>query len=99
MEPTAEAWSKTLLELLENPDEAHRLGTAARERIDREFAHGVVVDRYLELYRRMIAGDGPEPLAAKFRLATAQFTLPEPEALDPSQTRSPPRPSARLGLR
>ena len=59
MEPTAEAWSKTLLELLENPSEAHRLGTAARQRIDREFAHGVVVDRYLELYRRMIAGTWP----------------------------------------
>jgi glycosyltransferase involved in cell wall biosynthesis len=59
MEPTADAWSKILLELLENPNEAHRLGTAARQRIDREFAHGVVVDRYLELYRRMIAGTWP----------------------------------------
>ena len=58
-EPTAEAWSERLLELLENPAEARRLGTAARERIDREFAHGVVVDRYVELYRRMIAGDWP----------------------------------------
>ena len=59
MEPRAEAWSKTLLELLENPDEANRLGAAARQRIDQEFAHGVVVDRYLELYRRMLAGDWP----------------------------------------
>jgi L-malate glycosyltransferase len=59
MEPTAKAWSTILLELLENPSEARRLGSAARERIDREFAHGVVVDRYLELYHRMIAGDWP----------------------------------------
>jgi L-malate glycosyltransferase len=59
MEPTAQAWSKTLLELLDSPSEAHRLGTAARQRIDSEFAHGVVVDRYLELYRRMIAGMWP----------------------------------------
>ena len=59
MEPKAEAWSKALLELLETPADANRLGTAARQRIDQEFAHGVVVDRYLELYRRMIAGDWP----------------------------------------
>jgi glycosyltransferase involved in cell wall biosynthesis len=59
MEPTAEAWSKTVREMLENPSEALRLGTAARQRIDAEFAHSVVVDRYLELYRRMIAGDWP----------------------------------------
>jgi L-malate glycosyltransferase len=58
-EPTAEAWSKALLGLLENPEDARRLGIAARERIDQEFAHGVVVDRYLELYRRMLAGDWP----------------------------------------
>ena len=58
-EPTAEAWSSTIIELLENPREARRLGSAARERIDQEFALGVVVDRYLELYRRMIAGTWP----------------------------------------
>jgi L-malate glycosyltransferase len=58
-EPTAEAWSKTLLELVENPSDARRLGRAARRRIDREFALGVVVDRYLELYRRLITGAWP----------------------------------------
>jgi L-malate glycosyltransferase len=58
-QPTAEAWSNTILELLENPSEARRLGSAAHQRIDREFALGVVVDRYLELYRRMIAGTWP----------------------------------------
>jgi glycosyltransferase involved in cell wall biosynthesis len=58
-EPTAQAWSKTLLELVHNPNEAQRLGAAARQKIDQEFALGVVVDRYLDLYRRMIAGDWP----------------------------------------
>jgi L-malate glycosyltransferase len=58
-QPTAEAWSNTILELLESPSEARRLGSAAHQRIDREFALGVVVDRYLELYRRMIAGTWP----------------------------------------
>jgi glycosyltransferase involved in cell wall biosynthesis len=59
MAPTAQAWSDCLLEQLENSDAARRLGAAARERIDREFAHSVVVDRYLELYRRMIRRDWP----------------------------------------
>ncbi len=59
-EPTAAAWSSTLLELIENPEEARRLGDAARHRIDEEFALPVVVDRYVELYRRMIAGTWPE---------------------------------------
>lgn len=58
-QPAAEAWSNTILELLENASEARRLGSAAHQRIDREFALGVVVDRYLELYRRMIAGTWP----------------------------------------
>jgi L-malate glycosyltransferase len=58
-EPAAEAWSNTLIELLENPSEARRLGSAARQRIDQEFALGVVVDRYVDLYRRMIAGIWP----------------------------------------
>jgi glycosyltransferase involved in cell wall biosynthesis len=58
-EPTAASWSKTLLELVENPAEARQLGDAARRRIDEEFALPVVVDRYLDLYRRMIAGTWP----------------------------------------
>jgi glycosyltransferase involved in cell wall biosynthesis len=59
-EPSREAWSKVLLELIENPVEARVLGTAARERIEAEFALPVVVDRYVELYRRLIEGTWPE---------------------------------------
>ena len=38
---------------------AQRLGAAARRRIDEEFALSVVVDRYVELYRKMLAGTWP----------------------------------------
>ncbi len=56
----AKAWSRTLLEVLENPADMRRYGEAARRRIDEQFALNVVVDRYLDLYRRMIAGAWPE---------------------------------------
>ena len=56
---TPQAWSQTLVELLDNPVEARRLGAAGRRRIDEEFALSVVVDRYVELYRRMLAGTWP----------------------------------------
>jgi glycosyltransferase involved in cell wall biosynthesis len=59
-EASGTAWSKTILELLENPAEARQLGAAARQRIDEEFALRVVVDRYLELYRQLITGTWPE---------------------------------------
>ncbi len=52
-------WSAAILELLDDPAEARRLGVAARQRIDDEFALPVVVDRYLELYRRMVPGTWP----------------------------------------
>jgi glycosyltransferase involved in cell wall biosynthesis len=52
--PDAAAWSAALLELLEDREAARRLGAAARLRIDEEFALPVVVDRYVDLYRRMI---------------------------------------------
>ncbi len=58
-EATASNWSNTLVEVLDHPDEARRLGVAARQRIEEQFALPVVVDRYLELYRRMIAGRWP----------------------------------------
>ncbi len=56
---TPEAWSQTLLDLLNDPAAAKLIGAAARERIDRKFALPVVVDRYCELYRRLMEGTWP----------------------------------------
>jgi glycosyltransferase involved in cell wall biosynthesis len=56
-EPSPQSWSSTLIELLENPAEASRLRVSARNRIEREFDLRVVVDRYAELYRRLIEGE------------------------------------------
>ncbi len=56
---TPQAWASTLLELLRNREEARRLGTAARRRIDEHFSLAAIVDRYLDLYRAMIEGRWP----------------------------------------
>src|SRR5262249_12407235 len=58
-EATAPAWSQALLELLDDPTAARRLGAPARRRAGARFALPGVVDRYLELYRRLIAGAWP----------------------------------------
>ena len=60
--PEPDAWSQTLIELLDDQAQAQRLGAAARLRIDNEFALSVVVDRYVDLYRRMLAGTWPAKL-------------------------------------
>jgi glycosyltransferase involved in cell wall biosynthesis len=52
----AESWSRILLEVLESPAEMRRYGEAARHRVDERFSLRVIVDQYLELYRRLIAG-------------------------------------------
>jgi glycosyltransferase involved in cell wall biosynthesis len=57
---TPAAWAHALVELLEDPAAARQMGLAARRRIDEEFALAIVVDRYIELYRRMIDGSWPE---------------------------------------
>jgi glycosyltransferase involved in cell wall biosynthesis len=54
-----EAWSAALIRVLDLPGDAHRLGAAARGRIEAEFALPVVVDRYVELYDRLLAGTWP----------------------------------------
>ncbi len=59
-ESTPQAWASTLVELLENPAEARGLGAAARRRIEEHFSLRVVVDHYLELYRRLIDRRWPE---------------------------------------
>jgi glycosyltransferase involved in cell wall biosynthesis len=60
-EPDAASWTAAILGLLADTAKARRLGDAARQRIDEEFALPVVVDRYVELYRKMIAGSWPAP--------------------------------------
>jgi glycosyltransferase involved in cell wall biosynthesis len=51
------AWAAALRELLNDPEQARALGRRARERIEREFALPVVVDRYLEIYRGLLGRD------------------------------------------
>ncbi len=53
--PTPEAWSSALIRLLEAPEEAQRLGANALTRVESEYSLRAVVDRYLGLYRRLIA--------------------------------------------
>lgn len=57
-EPTPEAWSAALIRLLQDPDEARRLGANALARIEKEFSLRAVVDRYVGLYRDLIARSG-----------------------------------------
>ncbi|AMV36540.1 glycosyltransferase family 4 protein [Planctomyces sp. SH-PL62] len=54
-QPTPEAWSAALLGLLQNPQDAHRLGRNALARVEAEFSLRAVVDRYVDLYRNLIA--------------------------------------------
>jgi len=51
------AWASALIAAIREPESTRRMGEAARQRIEREFALPVVVDRYVALYRRMLAGD------------------------------------------
>jgi glycosyltransferase involved in cell wall biosynthesis len=53
-----DAWTGALVRVLTDRDLAARLGAAARGRIDEEFALPRVVDGYVALYRRLLAG-GP----------------------------------------
>ncbi|SIO64811.1 Glycosyltransferase involved in cell wall bisynthesis [Singulisphaera sp. GP187] len=52
-------WSDALIEILDHPDLASQLGTAARKRIESDYALPIVVDRYLTLYRSMLAARFP----------------------------------------
>lgn len=49
-----EAWAEAILALLTDRSRAARMGQAALERVEREFALPRVVDRYVSLYRRLI---------------------------------------------
>jgi len=54
-DPTPEAWSAALLALINSPEEARHLGRNALARIEDEFSLRAVVDRYVGLYRELIA--------------------------------------------
>ena len=56
---TPQAWTRTLAELLDQPSRSRLLGAAARRKIDEEFALRVVVDRYVTLYRKLLARSWP----------------------------------------
>jgi glycosyltransferase involved in cell wall biosynthesis len=58
-EPNPVTWAAVLIDLIQNPEKARRMGTSARERILQDFSLRVVVDRYIELYHRMIDGEWP----------------------------------------
>jgi L-malate glycosyltransferase len=50
-----QAWSEAIIRVLTDNGLADRLGKAARQRVDAEFSIEAVVDRYQELYRRLLA--------------------------------------------
>ena len=52
------AWAETIVRVLADRDLAHRLGSAARRRIEAEFSIEAVVERYQGLYRTLLSG-GP----------------------------------------
>ena len=59
-DPTPRAWASTLVELLENRSEAPTAGSGGQERVEEHFALPVVVDHYLEVYRRLIDRRWPD---------------------------------------
>lgn len=53
------AWSDTIVQLVEDQPLARSLGAAARSQVETEYALPIVVSRYVELYRRLIARTWP----------------------------------------
>ena len=49
-----ETWAHALIGLLNDPRERARIGVEARRRIDEEYKLGLVVRRYVELYRSLL---------------------------------------------
>ena len=48
-------WSEALIQVVSDPPLARRLGDAARARVEEEFALTKVVERYVALYRDLLA--------------------------------------------
>lgn len=57
---TAERWGEALIDLLGDPDRRRRLGSMARQRVEKEFALDRIVARYVDLYRRILARKAQE---------------------------------------
>jgi glycosyltransferase involved in cell wall biosynthesis len=53
-ESSPEAWADAILGVYRNPEAARRWGSAARERVEREYSIDAIVDRNVLLYRRLI---------------------------------------------
>ena len=53
-----EALEAAIMELLDHPEEARRLGQNARERVRTEFAPDAEADRLVALYREVVGSDG-----------------------------------------
>jgi glycosyltransferase involved in cell wall biosynthesis len=53
-----EALAGALLELLRNPERARALGRAARERVEREFGIGRMIERMEDIYTRLMEAKG-----------------------------------------
>ncbi len=52
----ADALADAMVELIVNPSLRRRLGVNAREKFSREFTADVAVGRYMELYKKLLAG-------------------------------------------
>jgi glycosyltransferase involved in cell wall biosynthesis len=50
------AWSSGLIQVLTNQEFARKLGQTARRRIEADFSIEAIVDRYQELYRKLMEG-------------------------------------------
>jgi glycosyltransferase involved in cell wall biosynthesis len=42
--------------MLQHPTERQNMGLAARQRVEKQFASGLMANRYIELYRRLLGG-------------------------------------------
>lgn len=51
------AWSTAIVRVLSDRPFANRLGRAARSKVEVGYSIGAVVDRYQELYRRLVSGE------------------------------------------
>ncbi len=53
------AWSRLLIDLLADPERLRRYGSASRDRFDEEFRAEVAVERMIDLFAAVAAGDRP----------------------------------------